>query len=934
MSTDIIVLGQRWISHSESHLGLGIISDVQGRLITVNFPAAQEQRTYARDNAPLARIQYAEGDEIRTMDDESFTVIQVLEERGLIGYLCTDSEDNERVVPEIELDCFVQLATPRQRLLSGQFTGNSAFRLKLSTLEQLNRLQQIESSGLLGARVELLPHQLYIASEVASRYAPRVLLADEVGLGKTIEAGLIIHKQHHSGLAERLLIIVPENLQHQWLVEMLRKFNLKFSIMDESRWLSVTEDSSNMFEDEQKVIVSLDFLTENPAAMKALLGTEWDLAVVDEAHHIEYSESEPSMAYQMLEQLAEHTPGLLLLTATPEQVGAESHFARLRLLDPARFHSFEAFLKESEQYETVNQLLLKLEQGKSCDEELQQLPAEVRKTVEQYADNLPRLMDSLLDQFGTGRVLYRNTRSTVSGFPGREINPMPLERPDSMNTTELYPEQSLLNEQGDEVWLVEDPRVSALVALLKENRRQKFLIITHHENTVKALDKFLNIKQGIRCTSFYPELSIIERDRAAAYFADLEAGAQVMICSEIGSEGRNFQFAHNLVLFDLPDNPDLIEQRIGRLDRIGQKANIQIHIPYLAGTAQEVMFRWYHEGLNLFLESHSGGYALHEQFADRLNQALSQPANNNEVQTLIEETASASSALKQALSSGRTPLLEKNSCNREKAQKIIQAIQEEQQAEGLSNYIHEVFDEFGLDHEEHSEQTIIVRPSEHMLSEHFPGLKDEGNTLTLSRDIAIQREDFEFLSWEHPMVTEVMDLIRHTELGNAAVASISIKGLKPGTLLLETCYTLESPAPKYLSLGKFMPLTPARLLVDINGKDLSKVVSHEAMNKLCQRIPKKLSRPLVEQTRKEIDKMLKASESLANAALSDPLSKALASAEQHLGSELERLKALQSRNPLVRESEIAFLEQQKTAVLQAIGQAQVQLQAIRLIING
>ena len=88
-------------------------------------------------------------------------------------------------------------------------------------------------------------------------------------------------------------------------------------------------------------------------------------------------------------------------------------------------------------------------------------------------------------------------------------------------------------------------------------------------------------KHGIRATLFHEGMSLIERDRAAAWFADPEEGAQVLICSEIGSEGRNFQFAHHLVLFDLPSNPDLLEQRIGRLDRIGQNAVIKIHVPYV-----------------------------------------------------------------------------------------------------------------------------------------------------------------------------------------------------------------------------------------------------------------------------------------------------------------------------------------------------------------
>ncbi|EVU14532.1 DEAD/DEAH box helicase family protein, partial [Vibrio parahaemolyticus V-223/04] len=188
--------------------------------------------------------------------------------------------------------------------------------------------------GLCGMRAGLIPHQLYIAHEVGRRHAPRVLLADEVGLGKTIEAGMIIHQQVLSGRAERILIVVPETLQHQWLVEMMRRFNLHFSIFDEERCIEAFADAENPFDTQQYVLCSLDFLRKSRKRFEQALEGEWDLLVVDEAHHLEWSQDKPSREYQVVEGLAERTPGVLLLTATPEQLGRESHFARLRLLDP------------------------------------------------------------------------------------------------------------------------------------------------------------------------------------------------------------------------------------------------------------------------------------------------------------------------------------------------------------------------------------------------------------------------------------------------------------------------------------------------------------------------------------------------------------------------------------------------------------------------
>lgn len=183
----------------------------------------------------------------------------------------------------------------------------------------------------------MIPHQLHIAKEVGSRYAPRVLLADEVGLGKTIEAGMIIQQQWLSGRASRILILVPDALIHQWLIEMMRRFNLHFALFDEERCVEAFADAANPFDTEQLVLCSLDFITKKRKRFEQLHESDWDLMVVDEAHHLLWDAEQPSRAYEVVEALAQDTAGVLLLTATPDQQGHESHFARLRLLDPERF---------------------------------------------------------------------------------------------------------------------------------------------------------------------------------------------------------------------------------------------------------------------------------------------------------------------------------------------------------------------------------------------------------------------------------------------------------------------------------------------------------------------------------------------------------------------------------------------------------------------
>ena len=190
-------VGQRWVSQTEPGLGLGLIMDFANRRIQLDFPAAGETRTYAADNAPISRIAYSEGDIVHNHDEQALEVVSVDTAGSLIRYLVKDENGEESVLSEVELSCFIQFTSPLQRLVSGHFDRNRAFRLRYQTVNHLNRLQQSDVAGLLGSRTSLLPHQVYIADQVSRRYAPRVLLADEVGLGKTIEAGMILHAQMH-----------------------------------------------------------------------------------------------------------------------------------------------------------------------------------------------------------------------------------------------------------------------------------------------------------------------------------------------------------------------------------------------------------------------------------------------------------------------------------------------------------------------------------------------------------------------------------------------------------------------------------------------------------------------------------------------------------------------------------------------------------------
>lgn len=916
------IVGQRWVSHADAQLGLGVVVDVEPRRITLSFPAVGEERTYASENAPLTRLRFKVGDHISTIDEVELVVTAVEEYNGLLVYTGIGHHDEKISVSELELDAFVQITTPQQRLLNGHFDKNADFALRVATLHHADRLQGSAARGLMGSRTSLLAHQIYIANEVGQRHAPRVLLADEVGLGKTIEAGMIMHQQLLTGRASRILVLVPPSLLHQWLVEMLRRFNLHFSLFDSDR-LAEMEDG-NPFEAEQLVLASLDLFEGREELQAQALAAGWDLVAIDEAHHLQWSPDEPGEDYRFVEALAQHTAGLLLLTATPEQIGQASHFARLRLLDPSRFHDLETFSAEEQTYRQLSEMADALEKGT--------IPADLPEDLDRDAP-ADLLIEQLLDRHGTGRVLFRNTRAAVEGFPNRILHRHALIEPEEYAHAQvdlesrLYPELPYINDS----WLDFDPRVEWLETTLKALRPAKVLIICAHAETAVALEHHLHMRAGIRSAAFYEGLSIIERDRAAAYFADENSGAQTLVCSEIGSEGRNFQFAQHLILFDLPLNPDLLEQRIGRLDRIGQQHDVEIHVPYMEGTAQQTLLDWYDRGLDLFRDSCSAGTMILEHFSARLLPELEK--RSAKFDELLIDSAEFTLKTRAELREGRDRLLERNSCKRDVADALIDSINTMESGDTLEKYLESLCDAFGVEQEFHSEQTLILRPSEHMLTGHFPGVGEDGTTVTFSRDKALAREDMEFLSWEHPMIQEAMDMVHSTELGNAAIGTINLKGVPPGTMLLEALYTVSCIAPKALQVERFLPLSPMRLLVDANGKQLAELVPHERLNTLIEKIKKSTALAIIKQVHKEVDLKMSLATKQAKKNLTGILSSAEEKMRSDLGAELTRLEALREVNPAIREEELEHLRFRIEESALHIQHASLQLQALRLVIT-
>ena len=932
---------QRYTSDGEPELGIGIVKEVSKGKVRMYFPVSDEMRLYSLESAPLRRVVFKVGD---TVVDSKGTSI-IIEQVELIDNLYTYF-GKQTNVSEAEIGTVSFTHNVDERLFAGEVDTPELFALRRDTHWHNYKRKISPVNGFVGGKINLIPHQLYIAHEVSSRYAPRVLLSDQVGLGKTIEACLILHRLLVSGRISRVLILVPESLIHQWFVEVLRRFNLWFHIFDEKRCESLEKGApeGNPFLDDQLIICSIEFLSGSQKRTKQAISASWDMLIVDEAHHLEWSVNKVSPEYQTVEWLSKVTKGLLLLTATPEQLGKESHYARLRLLDPNRYADYNEFISESSDNKEIAVIVEKIFIGK----ELQDTDIKLLETIfpkERIAllkkkDEMARrnLIEDLLDQHGPGRVLFRNTRLAMKGFPERKANVIPLEQKEDHNLWVERLKQEFVNDNEglsgnkgkQQFWFDKDPRVIWVINKMKEVYPAKILLICSTKEKVQAMEAALKDFANTKACVFHEDLTLIQRDKNSAWFADND-DAQILLCSEIGSEGRNFQFAHHLILFDVPIHPELLEQRIGRLDRIGQTNDIHIHIPYLVGSPQQMIVRWFHEGLNAFNSNLEGGNIIDELFRERLFRISTSLSKNNtvaELKALIAETSNFYEELKSNLAEGRDRLLEMNSFRPKVAEKLIEQIQMADNDISLEVYLKKVFHHFNMEMEDLAARTYLIHPAS-INSVAFPSISREGIRVTFDRKRALSREDVSFISWDHPITTGAIDMVLSTSSGSTSFGIM--RGNGSSALLLELIFVLETAGEQITFIDRFLPNTPIRIVIDHNGKEVTDKYSPEMLNiKLKSAGIESLleNEVLVD---KVLPHMITCATNIATVMGEIEIEKGLHRMDATLNHELERLVSLQKKNKHVRTEEIQLAMEERTILSGIIKKARVRLDAMQLI---
>jgi ATP-dependent helicase HepA len=604
---------------------------------------------------------------------------------------------------------------PAERLAAGELGNLEPYGLRLQSLYLRHAYRYDPLTGLSSARIEPQLHQVFVAHRVTQKLQPRMILAGEVGLGKTIEAGLIIKELRARGLLERVLIVVPASLQLQWQSELKSKFNEEFEVLDGAALQFLGRGKANPWMARQNVICSLPFAA-SPKRAEQIVEAEWDLVVFDEAHRVRRSlqsasKTRTTQAYRLADELKDQVDGLLLLTATPMQVHPFELYSLIELVEPGLFPTFSAYDTRRGFLPRLNALMRDLKGWNALSDSgrtsavhahaelLDELGIPAENALRALTDDRrrERLMDVLVNKHPLAGALVRNRKAEVGGFTPREARRVPVEleddeltlyqdvtsylregynqaraerntalgfvmvtyqkmlasssyavrqsfrrriaklkgqlkdaatatKPVSENRLEelrdaeeataaltelesaadpggLLLEIKQLEDLVERLGHVRDSKadtlLTALDAIFGDHPQEKVVVFTQFIETQEFLTAALR-HNGYTVSIFNGQMGLDEKEEAVRSFKEQD---QILISTEAGGEGRNFQFCHLMVNYDLPWNPMRVEQRIGRLDRIGQKYPVRIYNLSCEDTVEERVLEVLDQRIGLFQES-------------------------------------------------------------------------------------------------------------------------------------------------------------------------------------------------------------------------------------------------------------------------------------------------------------------------------------------
>lgn len=643
-------------------------------------------------------------------------------------------------------------------------------------LDALHLAERREASGLgsfLGGRIRLFPHQLHAAERAAASDPVRWLLADEVGLGKTIEACLVLSRLVRTRRAERCLVVAPDTLTVQWLGELWRKYHQVFVLLDEARLADVARDfgaDANPFEIHPRAVIALEALVARPELTKRAVEARVDLLVVDEAHRLRRPPGHPgSPAWRAVAPIAGLGRHVLLLTAIPLDDDVHGFFRLLQLLRPADFpetESFESRLARPEPLPPCTSATRRVDIGG--------LPPRVGIPIagEEAAWRSRLALVEAVRQAEAKHALGRRQkadrvrRALASGEALRAL----LGKDDASLAS--------LASEADRA----DPRLSWLAAQAPAWRAagDKTLVFVAHRETLEWLRAELSRRAQLATGVFHEGLSTARRDIEVAQFR-LASGPSLLVSTECGGEGRNFEFCRRLVLFDLPWSPLVAEQRIGRLDRIGRRDPVEV-VYFLppSGIGKDAARLF--EALGLFREPLAG---LEPELA-RVEAAIELAALSPTgalAQERIDGIVASARAAQSRIREAAWREMHRDPYRAELAEALLARVPKDLDA------LHEdvvtaACERLSLHVEPHRGHVFGVELGSEALVDSLPGVPGGTSFLgTFDREEAVADEHLDYFASGHPLVEGLLAHLDEAPLGRVAALGIALGG-EPGLGLL------------------------------------------------------------------------------------------------------------------------------------------------------
>jgi ATP-dependent helicase HepA len=654
------------------------------------------------------------------------------------------------------------------RLTSGHLDEVADFLTRLDVLHLLTLREADGLGSFLGGRVRLFPHQLYVAERATAREPVRWLLADEVGLGKTIEAALILNRLVHAGKIERCLVVAPDALTVQWLGELWRKYHQAFTLLDAPRLADVARDFGkdfNPFDVHRRAIVALEMLTAHPGLTSHAVKAGIDLLVVDEAQRLRRPPGHPGEpAWRAVAPIAALGRHVLLLSATPLEDDAHGFFRLLQLLRPQEFPddvSFESRLASATPLPPCTSSTRRSDIGG--------LPPRVGIpiSIEQSAGwSLQREVEARLrqapaaDAVARRKKIDRIRRALASGA--------------SLNAV-LGPEERDLREQADAMD-ASDPRLTWLLTQVRrwKEANEKTLVFVAHRETLEMLRTAFSHRAQLATGAFHEDLSPARRDTEVALFRNPE-GPSVLVSTEAGGEGRNFEFCRRLVLFDLPWKPATVEQRIGRLDRIGRRLPVEIvYFRPPDGVGADVVRLL--EALDVFIEPSAG---LEPQLAHverTLEEIALDPAaslTDARLETLIGDARAARTRIREAA----YQQLHREPYRSAMAPELLARIPADLDALN-QHVVVTVCTRLGFTVEHtRGRRTFAIELGNESLVDSLPGVPGGSSYIgSFDREEAVEDDAIDFFASGHPLVEGVFAHVEDSQMGRVVRLEIESGG--------------------------------------------------------------------------------------------------------------------------------------------------------------